>query len=231
MLSGAGRPATDRDGGASMTDLVHPGGFGAPAPRGALGAIFRVLDTWPKLAFAVATVAALGLAFQVGHFFEHAAQFAIWVLGDLSNICGRDTPWMSPWVTEFVRAVGVTLFPQAAAPRQMMVGMELLHLVGNSIFLLAIGCMYHAVRSKWVRWAFYIEGLHLCEHVLLTTTAIFIGKPLGVSTLFGIAPEFGREAAVGYRVTWHFVLNLLPMPLCMIALLDKWHPPREAAAA
>jgi len=213
-----------------MSDMVHSG-LDARPTEGVLGVIFDILDTWPKLAFAVAIVAGLGLLFQVGHFIEHAAQFAIWVLGDLSNICGRDTPWMSPWVTEMVRSVGVTLFPQAAGPRQMMIGMELLHLAGNSIFLVGIGCMYHSVRSKWVRWAFTIEGLHLCEHVLLTVTAITVGKPLGVSTLFGYAPEFGREAAVGYRVTWHFALNLLPMPLCMTALLDKWHPPRRIAAA
>ncbi|MFA6264095.1 MAG: DUF6008 family protein [Pseudolabrys sp.] len=123
-----------------MTDLAHAG-FGTQSAHGPLlSNIFHVLDTWPRLALTVATVAALGLAFQVGHFFEHAAQFAIWVLGDLSNICGRDTPWMSPWVTEMVRYVGVSLFPQAATPRQMMVGMELLHLVGNSIFLVGIGC-------------------------------------------------------------------------------------------
>ena len=55
------------------------------------------------LATLIAVVAGAGLAFQVGHFAEHALQFAIWILGDLSNICGRDTPWMSPWVTEMVR--------------------------------------------------------------------------------------------------------------------------------
>jgi hypothetical protein len=29
------------------------------------------------------TVAVLGLLFQVGHFFEHAFQFVVWLLGDL----------------------------------------------------------------------------------------------------------------------------------------------------
>ena len=216
----------------AMTDVAHPGAFaGRPAHGALLTAIFEVLDTWPRLAVAVATVASLGLIFQVGHFFEHAAQFTIWLLGDLSNICGRDTPWMSPWVTEMVRYVGLTLFPQASAPRQMMVGMELLHLAGNSIFLVGIGCMYHRWRSKWVRWAFTIEGLHLCEHIMLTFTAIYVGKPIGVSTLFGYAPEFGREFAVGYRVTWHFVLNLLPMPFCMVALMERWRAQPAAHTA
>jgi len=54
-------------------------------------------------------VAALELAFQIGHFAEHAFQFAVWVLGDLSNICGRDTPWMSPWANELVGRIGFAL--------------------------------------------------------------------------------------------------------------------------
>src|SRR5882672_3891426 len=71
-----------------------------------------------NLATVLAAVAGVGLAFQVGHFAEHAVQFAVWILGDLSNICGRDTPWMSPWVTEIVRHAGTIMFPAADASRQ-----------------------------------------------------------------------------------------------------------------
>jgi hypothetical protein len=66
---------------------------------------------------------------------------------------------------------------------------------------------------------------------MLTFTAIYVGKPIGVSTLFGYAPEFGREFAVGYRVTWHFVLNLLPMPFCMVALMERWRAQPAAHTA
>ena len=173
------------------------------------------------LATVLAAVAGLGMAFQVGHFAEHAFQFGVWILGDLSNICGRDTPWMSPWVTEMVRWVGVMLFPTSDAPRQMMMGMEVLHLIGNSIFLTSLGCLYYCVRSKWIRWAFCIEGFHLYEHVMLTLSAYFLGKPFGMSTLFGGAGIIGsREFAVGYRVSWHFAMNLLPMPFAMIGLME-----------
>lgn len=173
------------------------------------------------LANVLAAVAGLGLAFQVGHFAEHAIQFGIWILGDLSNICGRDTPWMSPWVTEMVRQGGTMLFPTADAPRRMMMGMEVLHLIGNSIFLVSLGCMYYCIRSKWIRWALYIEGFHLYEHLMLTVTAYFLGKPVGLSTLFGGSGIIGsREFAVGYRVSWHFAMNLLPMPLAMIGLME-----------
>ena len=179
-----------------------------------------------------ATVATLGLAFQVGHFAEHAIQFAVWILGDYSLICGRDTPWMSPWVTEMVRLGGALIFPAADAGRQMMLGMELLHLIANSIFLASLAALYYCVPSKWVRWAVYIEGFHLYEHLMLTATAYFVGKPIGLSTLFGGSSVIGsREFAVGYRVIWHFALNLLPMPFAMIGLSEHWQAWRARMAA
>jgi hypothetical protein len=145
----------------------------------------------PSLASVLAVVAGLGLAFQVGHFAEHAIQFAVWILGDYSNICGRDTPWMSPWVTEMVRRAGKIMFPAADASRQMMLGMEVLHLIGNGIFLTSLGCLYYCVRSSWIRWALYIETFHLYEHLMLTLTAYFVGKPIGLSTFFGGAGIVG----------------------------------------
>lgn len=181
------------------------------------------------LATLIAVVAGAGLAFQVGHFAEHAFQFGIWILGDLSNICGRDTPWMSPWVTEMVRQGGTLLFPAADAKRQMMLGMEVLHLIGNSIFLISLFCLYYCVRSKWIRWAIYVEGFHLYEHLMLTATAYFVGKPIGLSTLFGGSSLIGgQEFAVGYRVSWHFLMNLLPMPFAMIGLMEHMRRGNEA---
>lgn len=168
----------------------------------------------------VATVAGLGLIFQIGHFAEHAFQFAVWVLGDLSNICGRNTPWMSPWANDFVQQIGA-VFTSADAQRRMMLGMEVLHLIGNGIFLAGLASLYYCIRSKWVRWALYIETFHLYEHISLTATAYFIGKPIGMSTLFGAVNVIGeREFAVGCRVTWHFVMNLLPMPFAMVGLME-----------
>jgi hypothetical protein len=180
----------------------------------------------PQLALdmgtAIAVIAGMGLAFQVGHFAEHAIQFGVWVLGDYSQLCGRDTPWMSPWVTELVRRLGAALFPDAGAPRQMMMGMEILHLIGNCIFLVSLGCLYYCKKSKWIRWAVYIEGFHFYEHLMLTATAYFVGKPIGLSTLFGGSSVIGGpEFAVGYRVTWHFAMNLLPMPFAMVGLMES----------
>lgn len=187
---------------------------------------------WLSLRTAAGMIAALGLLFQIGHFTEHAIQFGVWVLGDLSNICGRDVPWMSPWVTVLVTQVGQLLFPAADPSRQMMLGMEALHLIGNSIFLTSLAALYYCVPSKWVRWAIYIETFHLYEHVSLTATAYFIGNPTGMSTLFGGASVIGdREFAVGCRVTWHFLMNLLPMPFAMVGLMEQWRHKAAVAGA
>jgi hypothetical protein len=122
-----------------------------------------------------------------------------------------------------VRQTGILLFPAADETRRMMLGMELLHLVGNSIFLVALRSLYYCVPSRWVRWALYIEAFHLYEHIMLTVTAYFIGKPIGMSTLFGGANALGdREFAVGCRVSWHFAMNLLPMPFAMTGLMEHW---------
>lgn len=214
----------------SLADPIATARAGALRPPFGLGLTAVSAATMRRLVLAFGTVAALGLAFQVGHFAEHAIQFGVWILGDLSNICGRDTPWMSPWATELVRGIGLVLFPAADAARRMMLGMEVLHLVGNSIFLVALMSLYFCVPSKWVRWAVYIESFHLYEHVMLTVTAYYVGKPIGLSTLFGAANVIGeREFAVGCRVGWHFVMNLLPMPFAMVGLM-QYRRARAAAA-
>jgi hypothetical protein len=69
-------------------------------------------------------------------------QFVVWVAGSYpwlaSTFCGGDAPFMSASVTALVRFTGAALFPEADHARQMMMGMELLHLVGNGIFVATI---------------------------------------------------------------------------------------------
>lgn len=168
------------------------------------------------------TIASLGLLFQVGHFFEHAFQWVVWLLGNASEICGRDTPWASGWVKELIAAIGLIVAPEADAARRWMLGLEVLHLIGNGIFLVTLGLLYYLTDNKWVRWGLYIETFHLYEHIMLTSTAFFIGKPIGLSTLFGGAGLGSKDFAVGVRVTWHFFMNLLPMPFAMIGLTEYW---------
>ena len=186
-------------------------------------------QTASKVWLTLAIVSVLGLLFQVGHFFEHAFQFFVWCLGDLSQICGRDTPWLSGWANELIRQIGSIVAPSADLPRRSMLGLEVLHLIGNGIFLVTLASLYYVTRSKWVRWGFYIEAFHLYEHVMLTATAFFIGKPIGLSTLFGGSALGGREFAVGTRVSWHFVMNLLPMPFAMMGIMEYWDSIRKPA--
>lgn len=184
---------------------------------------------WLNLGMILTIAAALGLLFQVGHFFEHAFQFVVWCLGDLSQICGRDTPWISGWAGDFVAGIGRIVSPVADKPRQSMLGLEVLHLIGNSIFLATLGCLYFVTdKNKWVRWGFYIEAFHLYEHVMLTSTAFFIGRPIGLSTLFGAVGMGPKEFAVGTRVSWHFVMNLLPMPFAMMGIMEYWDQRKTA---
>ena len=37
----------------------------------------------------------------------------------------------------------------------MMLGLEVLHLIGNGIFLGTLGLLYFLTRNKWVRWGLY----------------------------------------------------------------------------
>jgi hypothetical protein len=171
----------------------------------------------------------MGLAFQLGHFAEHAVQFAVWSAGKsqwvVATFCGRDTPYMSRPVTAMVELVGAYLFPKADLARQMMVGTEILHLIGNCMFLATIAGVFYFIPTKLVRYALYIEGAHLCEHISLTLSAYYVGKPIGLSTLFGQASAlWGQELAVGWRVSWHFVMNLLPLPFVMIAMMRHFAP-------
>ena len=187
----------------------------------------------PDLRSMLVICVGLGLAFQVGHFAEHAFQFGIWLYGTYhwvaSAFCGRDMPYMSPPLTAMVRAAGALAFPDANPARQMMLGMELLHLAGNGIFLATIAAASCSTPSKLVRCALYLEGGHLCEHLALFLTAYFVGQPLGVSTLFGQSAYWlGQQGAVGYRVSWHFAMNLLPMPFVMIGLMK--HQVRQNTA-
>jgi hypothetical protein len=174
------------------------------------------------------TAAVSGLLFQVGHLYEHAFQFVVWLLGDLSEICSRDTPWVSPWIRNLVDRIGLLVAPGGDAARRWMLGLEVLHLIGNGIFFATLGLLYYLTRNRWVRWGLYIEAFHLYEHIMLTYTVFYVGKPIGLSTLFGEVELGSKEFAVGFRVTWHFVMNLLPMPFAIIGLMEYREEHRPA---
>jgi len=161
-------------------------------------------------------VAVLGTAFQAGHFTEHAIQAHEWLFTD------RTKPWMSDIAMWLSMHMGAT----------MPVGMELLHLTGNLIFLVTLlaWCVLWSPNSL-MRKAFIVEAFHLTEHINLTATVLLYGKAIGWSTLFGYAPTlFGHDGAVGFRVLWHFGMNLIPSALMLLAMVERNRAEKIAAA-
>jgi hypothetical protein len=102
-----------------------------------------------------------------------------------------------------------------------------MHLVGNGIFLVAVGaawwlCAHSAKRPdrrgvSLMRAATLIEAFHILEHSALTITVLPVGRPIGLSTGFG---ELDPGPALWtYRIWWHLVFNLTPVILAGIALI------------
>ena len=147
----------------------------------------------------VRDVAVFGLVFQVVHFLEHGAQLGYWFLNPTAK------PWLTPWAV--VGRDSLAIDGTAAA------GNELLHLLGNLIFMAGLvglavlaGQAGRATsQNKYLHRALSVQGLHCLEHLLLTGTYLIWGTPLGLTTLFGAATgTFGASL----RVWAHFLLNL-----------------------
>ena len=152
--------------------------------------------------------------FQFWHFVEHFAQVGMWILGF------QHAPYMTPigmWAMDWV---GVTFFPNASFANQKYFGFEMLHLLGNAIFMVGIICLSLFVRTKKVIWALAVQGFHVYEHISLTLSAIFIGKSIGISTFFGMAVD--PWMMVCYRVWWHFIFNLVPSVLVVLVLMELY---------
>lgn len=154
---------------------------------------------------AALVLALLGTVFQAGHFVEHAVQAGHWLFAE------RSAPWMSGLACWLSMHMGAT----------MAKGMEVLHLTGNLIFLvtLFLWMALDVTGNQWMRRAFLVEAFHLTEHISLTATIFLYGKAAGWSTLFGFAPAlFGHDGTVGFRVLWHFGMNLIPTLFMVLAM-------------
>ena len=160
-------------------------------------------------------VAAGGLGFQVVHAAEHVMQVTYWV--------GHPTapPWLSPWAE-----IGAHVLAVVADGRQAT-GEELLHLVGNLIFLAGIVAALRLVArleragAGLLRFALWVQTVHVAEHVLLTTTWLATGQALGVTTAFG-ALAANPDTAVAVRVWAHLMLNLVATVPALWGALLAW---------
>ena len=93
---------------------------------------------------AAAGLTVLALAFQYGHFLEHIIQAGAWIAGH------TDTPYMTQFGYWLSHLLGTTFFGSETPDRIHKLGMELLHLFGNAIYMLGIVGLWWFVRTKVV---------------------------------------------------------------------------------
>jgi hypothetical protein len=156
------------------------------------------------------------VAFQAVHTLEHILQVGFWIRRPYYQ------PWLSPWALAAQKGLTNYFDPQA----RPQTGNELLHLLGNLIFFFGLLAINHALRvsttsrrdRRFSLAALAIQGIHVTEHVLLTTTWYLTGVPRGASTLFGYAFTLPAPWAPGIRIVWHFLANFLPMTFVLLGL-------------
>ena len=178
---------------------------------------FQNLSPFMKV-FAIGTI--LALAFQYGHFAEHIIQAVAWLGGHTS----------SPYMTEIGHVLsnylGSVFFAAENSMRQHMLGMELLHLFGNTIYLFGVFGLWFFVRGHTITTALIFQTFHFYEHVSLTLSHYFLSKPIGFSTLFGLPMD--QFTYVAYRVWWHFMFNAIPTVLSTVVILSVISAYRQA---
>lgn len=166
------------------------------------------------------TFAAGGLGFQIFHAGEHVAQVAHWSTNPSA------APWLSPWAE-----TGAHTLATVSDGRQAT-GEELLHLLGNLLFLAGlIAAFVLAERLKGrgrtlLRFAVWVQVAHVAEHVLVTATWLATGTPRGVTTGFGTLAAI-PEVGVVVRIWAHFALNLVATVPAISGALMVWYDARS----
>ena len=167
----------------------------------------------------------IGVVGQLGHLQEHIAQAAYWVGHPNAK------PWMTPWGTGLAKGFGQV---NTAKPS---LGMEILHLVGNFIFLAGMAGVlvitYRARQTrtrKWGKMGVWMQGIHGLEHLSLTLSVAFGAKQaIGLSTWFGtLDPGPGLWT---YRIWWHAIANLIGSYIFAVALYQLWRERAVVRAA
>lgn len=125
----------------------------------------------------LAAAAVGGLGFQLVHAVEHVVQAGAWVAAP------HQSPFLTPWAVVGRDALAVG--------GDLSLGNELLHLLGNVIFLVGLAALGWTAGSaisgsRSLRVALVVQGAHVAEHVALSVTAAAVGRAIGVTTLFGL---------------------------------------------
>lgn len=164
------------------------------------------------------SLAALLLLTQAVHAAEHVVQFGYWI----------SHPLEQPFLTPLAVAGRDALAPTAGGSPAG--GAELLHLLGNLLFLAGLGLLTGHLRHVRRRRptaltaAIGAQGIHVAEHLVLTTTWALTGTAVGASTLFGAVEG---STASGLRVILHLALNIVPTALTAVALWQLWRHGRR----
>lgn len=170
----------------------------------------------PGVFWGAAGVIGIGLVGQVGHVQEHVAQSAYWIANPESK------PWMTPWGDSLARGYGQIDHSKPS------LGMEILHLVGNFIFLaglagvvLITARVHKSQARRWGKMGVWMQGIHGVEHVVLTLSIVFgASRAWGLSTWFGALPA--GPGLWTYRIWWHGLANLVGSIVFAIAVYHLW---------
>jgi hypothetical protein len=163
-----------------------------------------------------AAVIGIGVVGQIGHLQEHLAQAAYWIGHPDSK------PWMTPWGTGLARGFG------AVEPTKPSLGMEILHLTGNLVFLAGLaGVVVITARARqtrarrWGKMGAWMQGIHGLEHAVLTLSiALGANRAVGLSTWFGALPN--GPGLWTYRIWWHTIANLVGSVIFGVAVYHLW---------
>lgn len=157
------------------------------------------------------------MVLQTFHASEHLVQAGYWMLHPFARA------YMTPWADAASRGFSAWTSDVGGRGMPMPRGMEALHLAMNLIFLSgSVAMLVLVVRSRErrplrsCRQLTVVQGLHTIEHGLLTVTLYTGGTARGLSTFFGAIPPTSA-GAVGYRVFFHFTINMVGLFLAVRA--------------
>ncbi|MGI8665202.1 MAG: DUF6008 family protein [Jatrophihabitans sp.] len=161
-------------------------------------------------------VIGIGIVGQIGHLQEHIAQAGYWVEHPNAK------PWMTPWGTGLANGFG------RVDTSKPSLGMEILHLTGNFIFLAGLAGVVVITRRaqqtrarRWGKMGVWMQGIHGLEHLSLTLSVAFGAKrAIGLSTWFGILPP--GPGLWTYRIWWHAIANLIGSMIFAVAVYHLW---------
>ena len=164
---------------------------------------------------ALSKVVVGAVGFQVFHFLEHGLQLGYWFFNT------KQKPWLTPWAQTGVDGLAFWCQIWPGSGRAGQRGAELLHLVGNTIFLVGVLALFvlareRRTRNRSIQGAVLFQGLHFLEHILLTATVFVTGTAWGASTMFG---RWSGSELSSHRVWWHFTVNAIATAIVLSALV------------